>query len=403
MPLRRVRKLANLLLHAVTSMTVDAFRKAATFLFEPTYKMRGQIHVSCDEVRVSVHPASPPAKESESMSNEELASLAEGKGTPGKMRGAKPTPRHKLAGAMPFVPVAAPLPQSAIVPPKLSYWGNNAYGDCVSAEEAFAKACYSPEIFVSDQTVIQWAARHGVLNGADLGDVLDMMVSDGFNVPPSIYLDGGKLAVDYSNEATLQAAIDSGPVKIAIDADALPSGAGNNNGWYATGQGRYPNTDHCVSLCGHGPAGWLFSQLGLPLPSSIAPTQTGYLLFTWSTIGFVDHAWLMGTCTEAWVRNPTTIINGPAPTPPVPPSPPTPTPTPTPATVGSLVLTEPLQPGTYPIGPGLALVVGREGAVNWQTILQIIIAIINGLAPLIPPTPTPTPTPEALFRRLPVM
>jgi hypothetical protein len=39
----------------------------------------------------------------------------------------------------------------------------------------------------------------------------------------------------------------------------------------------------------------------------------------------VSHAWLLGTCTEAWVRNPTTPGQSPAPTPPpTPPVPPVP-------------------------------------------------------------------------------
>ena len=44
--------------------------------------------------------------------------------------------------------------QFAYVPKQLSMWGNDQYGDCVSAEEAFAKACYSPEIFIDDQRKI---------------------------------------------------------------------------------------------------------------------------------------------------------------------------------------------------------------------------------------------------------
>lgn len=347
-------------------------------LLAPTYKVKGQIKVQADVVRVELHHQHPVR----TLKEDGMDTNSTNKGVPGKMRGARPSAPHKLAAAFPFIPELAPPPQFAIVPKQLSMWGNDRYGDCVSAEEAFAKACYSPEIFIADQVVIQWAGRNGFLNGADLSDVLDAMRENGFSVPPSTYDDGDKQAVDYSNEAVLQAAIALGPVKIAIDADALPSGAGNQQGWVATGQGRYPNTDHCVSLCGYGPAGWLFQQLGIPLPSKLQPTQTGYLLFTWSTIGFVDHAWLMGTCTEAWVRNPTTVILGPGPTPPNPPTPPSP-PSPV-SSVGQLVLTQPLQPGSYPIAPGVALVVGNAAAINWQTILQIIIAILNGLVPVIP-------------------
>jgi len=404
MPLQRLRKCVRFIAEACTSFTLAAIKNAAALIFEPTYRVRGQIKVSCDTVRVNVNAPITRNTEEGSMSNEELSQLAGQKGVPGKMRGAKPSARYKLAAAQPFVPVGAPPAQFAMVPPVLHMFGNDAYGDCVSAEEGFAKLCGSPPVDVGDQVVIQWASRHGVLNGADLADVLDMMLTNGFAVGPTVYDDGGKQSVDYSNEPLLQAAIAAGPVKIAIDADALPSGAGDYSGWHATGGRRWPNTDHCVSLCGYGPAGWLYQQLGVSLPAQLSPTTMGYLLYTWATIGFVDHAWLMGTCTEAWVRNPTTVVVGPTPTPPPPPPPvpPTPTPTPTPAQVGQLVLTQTLQPGTYPIGPGLALVVGQPSAIPWALVLQIIIAILNGLVPVVPPMP-PTPPGKGDVKLVPVM
>ena len=54
-------------------------------------------------------------------------------------------------------------------------WGNDVHGDCVTAEEAFAKACNSPEIFISEADVIAWATRHGVLEGANLTEVMTWM------------------------------------------------------------------------------------------------------------------------------------------------------------------------------------------------------------------------------------
>lgn len=239
------------------------------------------------------------------------------------LRGAKPSPRHKLLASAPFQFRAAPL-QFALVPTKLSMWGNDQYGDCVTAEEAFAKACYTPEIYIGTDVVTDWAERHGVLNGATLTEVLDAFArGDGFQVGTQRYNDGPYNGVDYTDQSLLQSAISTGPVKIAIDADALPQGAGNQQGWYATGLGRFPNTDHCVALCGYGPAEWLYAQLRVPLPAALLPTKIGYLLFTWNTIGFVDHNWLLGTCVEAWARNPTTLGVPPL-TPPVPPPPPVP-------------------------------------------------------------------------------
>jgi hypothetical protein len=300
-------------------------------------------------------------------------------------RGAKPTPRHKLAASVPFVPMRPLLvpAQFAVVPKTLSYWLNNQYGDCVTAEEAFAKAAWSvqnglTELFVPDSEVQRWASSGGFLDGAVLTDVMDAMVKAGFQVNGQTYDDGPYNSVDYSNEAVLQAALATGPVKIGIDSTALPSSAGNEMGWFAVGgsPGQYQNEDHCVGLCGYGPAGWLYQQLGVPLPPSVVATQTGYLLFTWSTIGFVDHAWIMSTCGEAWLRQPTTPGQGPAPAPPVPPTPVPPTPVPpTPAQfpvyTGTLVLTP---QGVAPPTPG---------AIDWAAVLALVLQFGARVLPVV--------------------
>src|ERR1700750_510784 len=97
-------------------------------------------------------------------------------------RGAFPTPRSELATAKPYAAklVGAP-PEYLVNPPHISMWGNDVHGDCVTAEEAFAKACYQPEIFISDAEVLSWATGHGVLEGAYINQVLDWMVNDGFS------------------------------------------------------------------------------------------------------------------------------------------------------------------------------------------------------------------------------
>lgn len=258
-----------------------------------------------------------------------------------KLRGAKPSCRHKLAAAEPFkVRDAIPL-QVAYIPSQLSYWGNNQYGDCVTAEEAFNKAASGK--FLSDSTITNWASRHNYLNGAMLTDVMDTMATSGLSQDGHLYGDGAYKSVDYSNEAVLQSALSLAPVKIGIDANALPSSAGGKNGWYKLGgrPGQFGNTDHCVALAGYGPASFLFAQLGVALPSGIDGTKVCYLLFTWSSIGVVDHDWIMSTVSEAWLRNPSTLIDGapqpnpgPPPAPPIPPAPPTP-PTPVPVPGGT--------------------------------------------------------------------
>lgn len=312
-------------------------------------------------------------------------------------RGAIPTPRHVLAAAVPFRPTAAPPAQFATVPKQLAYWGNDVYGDCVTAEEAFAKAASSiqmglPELFVPTQEVENWASNNGVLNGAGLTEVMQDMAQSGFYVNGQTYGDGPYSSVDYSNEAVLQAAIAQGPVKIGIDASALPSGAGNGNGWYATGgsPGEYGNEDHCVSLTGYGSAQYLFAQLGVPLPAGLSPSQEGYLLFTWSSIGFVDHAWIMSTCGEAWLRSPTTTgLTPPSPPTPIPtptpPSPPSPSPAPSPAPC----------PVPTPDGPQLAAVramvaalrqrLATTGTIDWNAVITAIEEIVAIIAQLFPP------------------
>lgn len=256
--------------------------------------------------------------------------------------GATPSPRHRLLSAVPFIPVSAPPPQAAYVPKVRSMFGNDSYGDCVTAEEAFAKSCDNPEHDIDESIVISWARQRGLLHGADLGNVLDLMAQKGFQQGSQLYNDGPSSGVDFSNETILQAAIAQGPVKIAIAAGSLPGGAGSQDGWYSL-SARSRNTDHCVALCGYGPAGWLYEQLGVPLPSGLPSSTLGYLLYTWSTIGFVSHDWIMGTTDEAWVRNPTTIGVPPLPTP-TPPTPPGPTPLPN---VVQIVISSPIPAGTY--------------------------------------------------------
>lgn len=251
-------------------------------------------------------------------------------------RGAKRTPPHKIADAMAKGTVGSHRPtkmsvptQCVMIPPRLSVWGNDQYGDCVTAESAAAIAAYSTfifggakEIFIPEANVINWARSHGVLNGADLLEVIQSMQADGIKDENGVLRKAGKPSVvNFTDEASLKDAISQGPLSIAIAADALPSGAGNKSGWFAFGSQNNHNTDHCVSLLGYGPCKFLFEALGAPLPANAPPN--GYLLFTWETIGVVDHAWIKGTTDEAWLRTPT-IIGLPTPGPPDPPDPPIP-------------------------------------------------------------------------------
>ncbi len=229
---------------------------------------------------------------------------------PEHMRGAKPSPPHKIFSTPRHHAVKAAPPNVAYIPKKLSFLGNNQYGDCVTAEEGFALQCNN--VPISDNDVISCARQNGDLNGADLQDVMQKMARSGMKCQADghTYTDGGFSSVDFTSDSSLQNAIAVGPVKIAIDANALPSGAGNQMGWYAVGGGRYPNTDHCVSLPGYAAtADWFYQQIGMPCPAKLVG-KPGYALYTWATIGWVDLAWIKGTTVEAYIRNPCNIKDG---------------------------------------------------------------------------------------------
>ncbi|THD78283.1 MAG: hypothetical protein E7812_11395 [Phenylobacterium sp.] len=236
-------------------------------------------------------------------------------------RGAQPSPRNVLAAAAPHV--AAPSPaQFLLKPAQLSDWGNvgspgvPGYGDCVTAEEAFAKACHNPEIFITRDNAIAWARKHNVLNGALLPNVLTLMTKDGFPQNAHVYDDGPDFTVDWADDPTLKSAISSsGPVKLGVAAaqlDPVWQGNGGRSGWFAHGFHPDPNEDHCTSLCGYGPNEWLASQLGGKVPAGVDKKALGYAMFTWDSIGIIDPASMRAITHEAWVRKPTTVINAAA-------------------------------------------------------------------------------------------
>jgi hypothetical protein len=205
---------------------------------------------------------------------------------------------------MPHVIAGSTPPQLLYDPVKLSYWGRFS----VAAEEAFAKACHVPEIFISDHEVENWAERHG-RDEATIIEVLDSMMTDGFSQDGHIYADGPHFAVNWTNAAVLQNAIAHGPVKLGIAAEQLEAIFQKHprNGWSATGFKEDTRYDHCVSVCGYGTFDWLASQLKSQVPGGISGATTGYGIFTWGTIGIIDHPSMLAITCEAWLRNPTTI------------------------------------------------------------------------------------------------
>lgn len=226
-------------------------------------------------------------------------------------RGAIPSPRHILAAAEPHVPLAVIPANHIFLPSRLSVWLNDTDGDCVTAEEAFGKACHEPEIFITDDTVRTWATNHGVLNGANIYQVMQWMQTEGFSQSGHRYDDGKITSVDWTNLAALHSAISQHPVKIGVAADQLEGtvAAPGENGWYGTGYAEDPNEDHCISLCGYGTVAWLFEQLKIPLPPEAGDgSQAGLAAFTWGSIGVLDVPSMLAITQEAWLRSPVTII-----------------------------------------------------------------------------------------------
>ena len=233
-------------------------------------------------------------------------------GLPSPRRGAIPSPRSALAAATPYVHLIGAPPEFIKIPQRISMWGNDVHGDCVTAEEAFAKACNNPEIFITDDEVISWATSHGVLEGANLPQVMTWMQNDGFTEGSFTYDDGPYLSVNWTDPGTLQSAISRGPVKIGVAADQIENAwhtTGGQTGWFGTGFHTEPSTseDHCVSLCGYGSLSWLAQQLGVRVPAGVDGTQPGYALFTWDSIGIIDVPSMTAVTFEAWLWQPTTV------------------------------------------------------------------------------------------------
>lgn len=226
-------------------------------------------------------------------------------------RGARPSPRHELAAAMPHIAAANVPPTRLYVPKQLSVWHNDQHGDCVTAEEAFAKACHVPEIFITDAEVETWAKAHGVYEGAILINVLHAMQKKGFKQNGSTYDDGSPNSVNWTDANTLRSAIYHGPVKIGVAADQLETTCRAHNfksGWFASGYAADNNEDHCVSLCGYGTIDWLATQLKATVPHGVDKSLPAYALFTWGSIGIIDVPSMLAITHEAWLRTPTTII-----------------------------------------------------------------------------------------------
>lgn len=235
-------------------------------------------------------------------------------------RGAIPSLRSELAAAMPHIPDPRIVVQPSFLmwPAQMSSWNNYVYGDCVTAEEAFAKATAAPQTFIPLATVVAWATAHGVLNGASLASVLTTMQTTGFSYNNKTYCDGPHLSVNWTNASILQSAISShGPVKLGVGAEDFQTNTTGKvtpgtSGWAMYNYPKNTAEDHCVSLCGYGTLAELvalFKQHNVTVtPPAGMPTGLCYAMFTWNSIGIIDAQSMLNMTYEAWVRSPVTVI-----------------------------------------------------------------------------------------------
>jgi len=266
------------------------------------------------------------------------------------LTGALPSPRHRLAGALPFRAVRAFPAEWGVVPAKLDIWGNDRYGVCVTSEEAANVAAFTaaregvPDICLAEETVIDWARKHRYLNGANISEVMDTLQTDGDPIIEGTkYFVGPYRAVDWENRADLCAAIyeSRAAVKIGIASSGLGNAVQGRNGWMVLSGRKDRRIDHCVGLCGYGSLQYLCGLCGVPVPAKYTPDLFCYLMFTWGTVGIVSEQAMWAMTGEAWVRLPSSIADppyppepgpgpgpGPGPLPPLPPIPPPVPPTP---------------------------------------------------------------------------
>jgi hypothetical protein len=223
-----------------------------------------------------------------------------------------PTPNHELAAAQAYRASGA-APECFIAwPIQTDFWGNEKVGNSSWAEEAFAKACAEPKVFIPTDVVLSTSQECGSSNFAAF------LQTHGFQMDDKAYLDGSFNSVDWTNEAVLNGAIANvGPVKIGVASADLASGVQGQvtpgtSGWAIYGLPAGQPEDHCAGLCGYGPLAALvdlFERHGVNvnLPSGM-PAGLCYAMFTWGSIGIIDRQSLMNITGEAWVRNPTTIV-----------------------------------------------------------------------------------------------
>jgi hypothetical protein len=227
--------------------------------------------------------------------------------------GTFPTPNHELAAAKPYKATRL-APESFLASPiEIGFWGNETADNSIWAEEAFAKACAAPKVSVPADIALLTAQKCGSSNFARF------MQTQKFQMDGAAYLDGPFESINWNNTAALNSAIaGAGPVKIGVAAANLTSGPHGSvtpgtSGWAIYGFPPNQNENHCASLCGFGSlavlAG-LFERDGINVNVPFGmPSGLCYAMFIRGSIGVIDQQSLTNITGEAWVRNPTTIVN----------------------------------------------------------------------------------------------
>jgi len=227
-----------------------------------------------------------------------------------------PTPNAELASASPYEAAEA-APESFMAwPSRISFWGDEKQQYSIWAEEAFAKACAEPKVFIPSDVILSTARECGSSNFSEF------LQTHGFRAEGAAYVDGPFQSVDWTNPAALNGAIARvGPVKIGVaSADFTVGSRGQvtpgTSGWAIFGLPAGKPERHCAGLCGYGPLRALVElferhgvNVGLPqgMPSGLC-----YAMFIWGSLGIIDWQSLMNITGEAWVRSPTTIVRHPS-------------------------------------------------------------------------------------------
>jgi len=223
-----------------------------------------------------------------------------------------PTPNHELAAARPYK-AHRTAPESFLAwPIEIDFWGNEKVDNSTWAEEAFAKACAEPRVFIPTSVVLLASQECGSSNFAAF------MQTHGFQMDGTAYLDGPFNSVDWTNTVALNSAISNGgPVKIGIASANPPSGTqsritSGKSGWGIYGLPTGQEQNYCAGLCGYGPLATLVDLVerrgvNVNVPSGM-PSGLCYAMFMWDSVGIIDRQSLVNITGEAWVRIPTTIV-----------------------------------------------------------------------------------------------